>query len=72
MPSSKSCGVSDCHEEQYLQQAQGGIGSHASLQVLHRLNAWSIERPPGDTAGCTFCHTSSERALQHMSPETSV
>jgi hydroxylamine dehydrogenase len=61
MPSSKACGVSDCHEEQYTQNGQGGIGSHASCSSFAQVEcAWSIERPPGDTAGCTFCHTSSE------------
>ena len=61
MPSSKACGVSDCHEEQYIQNAQGGIGSHASCASFAQIEcAWSIERPPGDTAGCTFCHTSPE------------
>ena len=61
MPSSKACGTSDCHETQYSEQGQGGIGSHASCSSFAQVEcAWSIERPPGDTAGCTFCHTSSE------------
>ncbi|HHT9127033.1 MAG TPA: multiheme c-type cytochrome [Candidatus Brocadiia bacterium] len=61
MPSSKACGTEDCHEQQYNEQSQGGIGSHASCSSFAQVEcAWSIERPPGDTAGCVFCHTSAE------------
>jgi hydroxylamine dehydrogenase len=61
MPSAKACGTEDCHEQQYNEQAQGGIGSHASCSSFAQVEcAWSIERPPGDTAGCVFCHTSAE------------
>ncbi|HHT9119894.1 MAG TPA: multiheme c-type cytochrome [Candidatus Hypogeohydataceae bacterium YC41] len=61
MPSSKTCGTEDCHAQQYTESQQGGIGSHASCSSFAQVEcAWSIERPPGDTAGCVFCHTSSE------------
>lgn len=61
MPSAKTCGATDCHETQYSEQIQGGIGSHASCSSFAQVEcAWSIERPPGDTAGCVFCHTSAE------------
>ena len=61
MPSAKTCGAADCHETQYAEHNQAGIGSHASCSSFAQVEcAWSIERPPGDTAGCVFCHTSSE------------